>query len=206
VATVFAENDAGVNTLYGGRSITRSKKAACHCAETARFSAAPWCGHSLTQDTIANLRKAREKAIMKVDTGASYLFSGSRNLARSRVEDQQFGAILSGQTADTRDEPVDSRGEDGTLDFTSMTRQELFDWMNGQLRVGEMSFDESSAFLGMTLKISAVTGEQVDLATDTSRIDFTEKTRKGIEFYQSHFDDASVDRLQDALDKMLAGR
>lgn len=87
-----------------------------------------------------------------------------------------------------------------------MTRQELFDWMNGQLREGEMSFDESSAFLGMTLKISAVTGEQVELATDISRIDFTEKARQGIEFYQSHFDDASVDRLQDALDKMLASR
>lgn len=142
---------------------------------------------------------------MKVDTGASYLFSGSRNLAGPRVEDQQFEAILSGQTADTR-EPVDSRTEDDSLDFTSMTRQELFDWMNGQLRDGEMSFDESSAFLGMTLKISATTGEQADLATDTSRIDFTEKARQGIEFYQSHFDDASVDRLQDALDKMLASR
>ncbi len=143
---------------------------------------------------------------MKVETGASYLFSGARNLSGSRVDDQQFGAILSGKTADTRDEPVDSRAEDGTLDFTSMTRQELFDWMNGQLRDGEMSFDESSAFLGMTLKISAVTGEQADLATDTSRIDFTEKARQGIEFYHSHFDDASVDMLQDALDKMLAGR
>lgn len=142
---------------------------------------------------------------MKVDTGASYLFSGSRDLAGSRVHDQQFEAILSGQTADTR-KPVDSRTEDGALDFTSMTRQELFDWMNGQLRDGEMSFDESSAFLGMTLKISATTGEQADLATDTSRIDFTEKARQGIEFYQSHFDDASVDRLQDALDKMLASR
>ncbi|MFN3317563.1 MAG: hypothetical protein ACK43M_02380 [Allorhizobium sp.] len=143
---------------------------------------------------------------MKVDTGASHLLSGSRSLARSRVEDQQFGTILSGQTADTRDEPVDSRTENGTLDFTSMTRQELFDWMNGQLRDGEMTFDESSAFLGMTLKISAATGEQVDLETDTSRIDFTEKVRQGIEFYQSHLDDASVDRLQHALDKMLAGR
>lgn len=142
---------------------------------------------------------------MKVDTGASYLFSGSRNVAGSRVDDQQFEAILSGQTADTR-KPVDSRTEDGALDFTSMTRQELFDWMNGQLSDGEMTFDESSAFLGMTLKISAVTGEQADLATDTSRIDFTEKARQGIEFYQSHFDDAAADAMQDALDRMLGNR
>ena len=110
------------------------------------------------------------------------------------VEDKALGLVLEDDAvlADTS--------------VTSMTRQELFDWMNGQLRDGEMTFDESSAFLGMTLKISAVTGEQMDLATDTSRIDFTEKARQGIEFYRSHFDDASVDRLQDALDKMLAGR
>ncbi|MDZ7872572.1 MAG: hypothetical protein U5N27_05015 [Rhizobium sp.] len=87
-----------------------------------------------------------------------------------------------------------------------MTRQDLFDWMNGELRSGDMSFDESSPFLGMTLKISAATGEPVDMATDMSRIDFAEKARQGIEFYQSHFDYASADALQAALDRMLGSR
>ncbi|WP_205927822.1 hypothetical protein [Rhizobium terricola] len=142
---------------------------------------------------------------MKVDTGAGYLSSGSRSLAGTRADTQEFGAALRARTADTR-EATGSSAEGQTLDFTSMTRQELFDWMNDQIRSGEMSLDESSAFLGMTLKISAATGEPVDMATDTSRIDFTDKARQGIEFYQSHFDYASADLLKNALDKMLASR
>jgi hypothetical protein len=139
---------------------------------------------------------------MKVDTAASALFSDPRNLSGTRAETREFEAMLSARTADTR-ETADGSAEGEAPDFTSMTRQDLFDWMNGELRSGEMSFDESSPFLGMTLKISAVTGEQVDMATDMSRIDFTEKARHGIEFYQLHFDDASADALQAALDRML---
>lgn len=142
---------------------------------------------------------------MKVDTAASTLFSGSRNLSGARAETQEFEAMLSARTVDTR-EATDGSAEGEPLDFTSMTRQELFDWMNGELRSGDMSFDESSPFLGMSMKISAATGEPVDMATDTSRIDFTEKARQGIDFYQSHFDDASADALQAALDRMLGSR
>jgi hypothetical protein len=139
---------------------------------------------------------------MRVDTAASALFSGPRDLSGARTETQEFEAMLSARTADTR-EATDDSAEGEALDFTSMTRQDLFDWMNEQLRSGEMSFDESSPFLGMTLKISAATGEPVDMATDISRIDFTEKARQGIDFYQSHFDYASADALQAALDRML---
>ena len=137
---------------------------------------------------------------MKVDTAASYQFSEPRKLAGA--DTQEFEALLSAKAADTR-KAADNSAESKPLDFTSMTRQELFDWMNEQLRSGEMSFDESSPFLGMTLKISAETGESVDMATDNSRIDFTEKARQGLEFYQAHFDYASADRLQTALDRML---
>ncbi len=139
---------------------------------------------------------------MKVDTGANYLLSGLRNLAGTRTDTREFEAMLSARATDTR-EATGNSADGEEPDFTNMTRQELFDWMNGQIRGGEMSFDESSAFLGMTLKISATTGEPVDMATDTSRIDFTEKARRGIEFFQSHFDYASADALQDALNKML---
>lgn len=145
---------------------------------------------------------------MKVDTGASYLFSGPRNSAATRTDAPEFEAMLSARTAHTAEtgDATESGAEDDAPDFTSMTRQELFDWMNGQLRSGEMTFDESSVFLGMTLKVSVATGEPVDMATDTSRIDFTEKARQGIEFYQSHFDYAAADAMQHALDRMLGNR
>lgn len=141
---------------------------------------------------------------MKVDTAASHLFSGTRNVASKGAGTQEFEAMLSAKTADTQ-APTDDSADAEPLDFTSMTRQDLFDWMNEQLRSGKMSFEESSPFLGMTMKISAATGEPVDMATDTSRIDFTDKARQGIEFYEAHFDYASADALQAALDRMLAG-
>lgn len=142
---------------------------------------------------------------MRVDTAASTLFSGSRNLSGTRTETQEFESMLSARTMDTR-ESADSSAEGEAPDFTSMTRQDLFDWMNEQLRSGEMSFDESSPFLGMTMKISAATGEPVDMATDTAPINFTEKARQGIEFFQSHFDYAAADALQTALDRMLGSK
>jgi hypothetical protein len=142
---------------------------------------------------------------MKVDTGVSTQFSVPRNLSGTRTETPEFEAMLSARSADTR-EAADGSEDSEPLDFTSMTRQDLFDWMNDELRSGEMSFDESSPFLGMTMKISAATGEPVDMATDTAQIDFTEKARQGIEFYQSHFDYAAADALRAALDRMLGSR
>jgi hypothetical protein len=65
-------------------------------------------------------------------------------------------------------------------DFTGMTRQQLFDWMNGQIRSGAMSLDESTPFLGMTLKIDAQTMQPVDMASDTTPIDFMDRAKQGI--------------------------
>lgn len=138
---------------------------------------------------------------MKVDTGASYLFASQRNHAPARANTQDFAAMLSQRTADTYDAASSPAGSNRP-DFTDMTRQELFDWMNGQIRSGDMTLDESSAFLGMTVKISAATGQPVEMATDTTRIDFTEKARQGIEFFLSRFDYAAAEKLQDALDTM----
>ena len=87
-------------------------------------------------------------------------------------------------------------------DFTGMTRQEMFDWMNGQIRSGKMSLDESLPFLGMTMKISAATGQPVDMATDNTRIDFIEKARSGIEGALSRSDPDSAGRLQAAMEIM----
>lgn len=86
--------------------------------------------------------------------------------------------------------------------FTGMTRQELFDWMNGQIASGKMSLQESTPFLSMTVKVSAVSGQALDMATDTERIDFMERARQGIAFSLSHFDRENAARLQRALQIM----
>ena len=87
-------------------------------------------------------------------------------------------------------------------DFHNMTRQEMFDWMNGQLQNGKTSFEESGPFLGMTLKISATTGQPVDMATDTERFNFVDKARNGIEFALSRYDYDGAERLREAINTM----
>lgn len=76
-----------------------------------------------------------------------------------------------------------------------MTRQEMYDWMNSQIRSGKMSFDDSRPFLGMTFKDS-------NMATDTTRIDFIEKARQGIEWAMSRNDQVMAERLGRALETM----
>lgn len=87
-------------------------------------------------------------------------------------------------------------------DFTSMTRKEMFGWMNDQIRSGKMSLDESSPFLEMTMKISVATGQPVDMDTDTTRINFVEKARLGIEGARSNNDPDLAKRLQAAIEVM----
>ena len=142
---------------------------------------------------------------MKIDSGASYLFANrtqSTNPAARADGAASFATTLAGKTQKS---PTATTGAAGVsqADFSNMTRQEMFDWMNDQIRSGKMSFDESSPFLGMTMKISVATGQPVDMATDTTRINFTEKARLGIAGAVSRNDPDAAKRLQAALDTML---
>jgi len=65
------------------------------------------------------------------------------------------------------------------LDFTSMTRKELLNWVNGEIKGGRMTVGESTPFVGMTIKISAYTKQPVDIDTDMTRYDFTDIAAKG---------------------------
>src|SRR3546814_20825489 len=86
-----------------------------------------------------------------------------------------------------------------------MTRQELFDCMNGKIKRGEMSLDDSSAFLGMTVKIPVGTGQGAPIALDDwERVNFVQIARDGIEGAQSRNDALTLAMLQSAL-QMLHG-
>lgn len=89
-----------------------------------------------------------------------------------------------------------------TTDFTHMTRQQLFDWMNGQIKSGAMSLDDSSSFLGMTVKIDARTGQPVDMATDLTPVDFMDRARQGIAGALWRGDQGAAARLRAALETM----
>ena len=109
---------------------------------------------------------------MRIDAG-SYLYQQAVPVKDVK---QVFPAATS--SADAAGDA--SSSSVNTTDFTGMTRQQLFDWMNGQIKSGAMSVDESSPFLGMTLKIDARTMQPVDMATDTTPVNFMDRATGGI--------------------------
>lgn len=133
---------------------------------------------------------------MKINTEANYLYQSQRaqTSTAASAPSSSFSSALAAAAAET---PTVKQA-----DFTSMTRQEMFDWMNEQIRSGKMSLEESLPFLGMTMKISAATGQAIDMATDATRINFIEKARLGIEGARSRYDPDSAQRLQAAIEVM----
>lgn len=133
---------------------------------------------------------------MKINAEANHIYTSQRaqTSTAANTSPVSFSSTLAAATAETSTVKQ--------ADFTSMTRQEMFDWMNDQIRSGKMSFDESSPFLGMTMKISVATGQPVDMATDTTRINFIEKARLGIEGALSRNDPDLAKRLQAAIEVM----
>lgn len=133
---------------------------------------------------------------MKINTETSPLYNAPRTQPSSTLGTGpgSFSSALAAATSQT----PSAR----SADFTSMTRQEMTDWMNEQIRTGKMSLDESAPFMGMTMKISVETGQPVDMATDTTRINFIEKARLGIDGARSLNDQKLAERLQRAMDRM----
>jgi hypothetical protein len=86
----------------------------------------------------------------------------------------------------------------GQVDFTRMTRQELIDWMNGQLRSGKMTMEESWPFLVMTLA-----GEN---APEGTRYDYLQLTRGAIQGASSRKDEANLKIFEFALQIMQERR
>lgn len=86
-----------------------------------------------------------------------------------------------------------------TVDFTDMTRQQLFGWMNTQLKNGKMTFDQSTAFLGMTMKVDVATGQPGDMAADNTVCNFLDRAQQGLEGARSRHDDNEVKTLAQAI-------
>ena len=131
------------------------------------------------------------------------LSQSSQKLNSNMYDDPvSFANIMHAQTEQAKQtHAIDSKDRDHA-DFTNMTRQEMFNWMNSQIRSGKMTLDESSPLLIMTMKISVETGQSVDMATDSTRINFIERARSGIDGALSLNDQELADRLQTVLEIM----
>ncbi len=130
---------------------------------------------------------------MRIDAG-SYLYQGG-----------QTASAATPSPASTQDAKPDAYALSAGItktDFKGMTRQQLADWMNDQIVSGEMSLDESTSFLGMTLKIDAQTMQPVDMASDSTLVNFMDKAKQGIAGALSRGDQDGAARLQAALATM----
>ena len=132
---------------------------------------------------------------MKIETGSSsYWSQSSKNRADGADVLTAVAPIASEKHVGEKGQP-DSLDRD--LDFSHMTRKELFDWMNNQIRSGEMSLEESSPFLAMTLKVKQ-SGEPVDMNTDSTKLDFVDMAKRGVDAAESRGEYSVADRWRTA--------
>ncbi|PKM24983.1 MAG: hypothetical protein CVV09_12830 [Gammaproteobacteria bacterium HGW-Gammaproteobacteria-13] len=136
---------------------------------------------------------------MRIDAGATYPVANQRasTANQNRSTDASFSAAL----ASTPSSPPKTAA---SADFSSMTRQDLRDWTNGQIRSGQMSLDDSRAFMAMSMKIPVAGGMSGELpaANDSTRYDFTQKARAGMEGAAARNDAATLKMLQSAMSIM----
>ncbi|HHR9696954.1 TPA: hypothetical protein ACTANZ_004617 [Salmonella enterica subsp. enterica serovar Mbandaka] len=133
---------------------------------------------------------------MRVDAGTSYLYASQRPQASAadRSAGASFSAALTATQADSTKQ----------ADFTSMTRLEMREWVNTQIRSGEMSLDDSRPFMAMTMKMPVGGGLGGELAaeSDGTRYDFTQKVRDGIQGALSRNDETTLKMLESAMSIM----
>ena len=140
---------------------------------------------------------------MNINTQNPMAVSSHSQVQATNGVETKATEVASNNKADTVANDRDKKEDAKVFDFTSMTRKDLMDWVNEKITSGEMSLDESSPFLVMTLKISEVTNEPVDMETDTTRIDFIEKAFAGIERAMLDNDSETAESLRFSRDIML---
>ena len=84
--------------------------------------------------------------------------------------------------------------------FTDMTRQEMRDWVNNQIRSGEMSVDESRPFMFMT--IQGVGESDLQVADDNTHYNFMQMAEDGLNAALQRRDSMTAELLKAALAKM----
>lgn len=137
---------------------------------------------------------------MRIDAG-SYLYQTGQPASATAPSSNSLATAPGNTPVEAAAADVPSSGVIKT-DFTGMTRQQLFDWMNNQIRSGAMSLDDSTSFLGMVLKVDAATGQPVDMASDSTRVNFADRATQGIAGALSRGDQDGAARLQAALAAM----
>ncbi len=138
---------------------------------------------------------------MRIDAGTSYLYASQRTQATA-AERNGAGSFSTALATSSTAKASDAGATQA--DFTSMTRQDMRDWVNGQIRSGKMSLDDSGPFMAMTMKIpvGGGNGGELSATSDGTRYDFTQRVRDGIQGALSRNDETTLKMLQSAMSIM----
>lgn len=136
---------------------------------------------------------------MKVDAGMGHLHA---ERARSASGARSASSSFEARSAASQAGGVKQGDGVKQMDFTSLTRQEMRDWVNARIRGGEMSLDESRPFMAMTMKIPAEGAAVAEVESDGKRHDFAQLAREGIQGALSRGDEATLKMLQSAMSIM----
>lgn len=145
---------------------------------------------------------------MKIDAGMPYHHATQppRVTAGAGSVTTSFAATLAASQANSAGQAEGARQTGGTRqpDFTSMTRQDMRDWVNTRIRNGEMSLDESRPLMAMTMKVpvDGARGVAVGAENDATRYDFTRMAREGIQGALLRKDETTLEMLKSAMSMM----
>lgn len=87
-----------------------------------------------------------------------------------------------------------------------MTRQQVRDWTNDQVKSGKLSFDDGSALALSSGKVSFDGTSATDEAFKTEKVDFVSLLQNGIVGARTRGDQKAVYRLETALTIMNGNR
>ncbi|MFG1496710.1 hypothetical protein ABMA57_08755 [Saccharospirillum sp. HFRX-1] len=139
---------------------------------------------------------------MRVDAGMSYQYMNQRPQVANNDSKTQASFADTLSTIKSNGPDDNSTNE---VDFTSMTKKELFDWMNVELKAGRMSVEESEPFMLMAMDARITeTGELVIESTpdDITKVNFVEKINDAIEGAKSRNDENNLNFLNLAKEVM----
>lgn len=136
---------------------------------------------------------------MRVDAGMAYLNANQKpQLENSQAKaPSSFTDRLMAVQKSSPDEK-----DSYEVDFTSMTKKELFDWMNRELKAGRMTVDESTPFVGLAMDARITeTGELIiePIPDDTKKVNFYKNVSESLEY-------AELSRMYDTAETMALAK
>jgi hypothetical protein len=137
---------------------------------------------------------------MKIDAGINYLYNSQQTQSSADSYSKKSLSV----PRDSDGEAAAAKTDRKQADFNQMTRQEMRGWVNDQIRSGEMSLDDSRAFMAMTMNIpvNAGTAGELLMADNGEAVNFMQKVRDGIEGALSRHDKDTLSMLQTAMSAM----